>query len=47
MSRDRLDIKHVHKFARGARAYTCAYCHFAYGDDENNVGEKQSPASIE
>ena len=38
----------IRRFARRARAYTCAYYSLAFGDDtNNNTGEKMSPAVIE
>ena len=43
MSSDVLTIEIVRRFARRARAYTCAYYSIEYGDDEANTGEKMSP----
>ena len=47
MSNDVLTKPMVRRFARRARAYTCAYYRLEHGDDEKNTGDKILPDIIE
>ena len=51
LSKEKITKERVHKFARRARAYTCAYyCLHYNGDDKNTEsqqGEKILPAQME